>query len=180
MKLTCNAMIVAILCAAVLGGCSSQKPAATSTPQTPLPRNPKIDAYVSEMRADVSNGKIKIIEAVMNLSSAEAKVFWPIYRKYESELFKLGDQRVDLIRRFAAAQTAGTLADADATALADGYFSLQQQQLRLLKDYHDIIAKELSPVRAAQFTQIEHRVGTIVDLSVAAETPLVRVVPSTP
>jgi hypothetical protein len=36
------------------------------------------------------------------------------------------------------------------------------------------VSKELSPVRAAQFAQIEHRVSTAIDLLLAAQTPLVR------
>ena len=126
------------------------------------------------MRADLSDGKIRIINKVMNLSNDEAKVFWPIYQEYESELFDLGDQRVELIRRFAAAQNSGKLESRDATELADAYFKFEQQQIDLQKQYHGIIAKELSPVRAAQFAQIEHRVGTIVDLSIAAELPLIQ------
>jgi len=145
-----------------------------------LPRNALIDAYVGAMRADLSDGKLQIIGSVMKLTNDEAKVFWPIYEDYESELFDLGDQRVDLIRRFAAAQKSGRLGPREATELADGYFKFEQQRLDLLKKYHGMIAKELSPLRGAQFTQIEHRVGTIIDLSIAAEIPLIQAPTSAP
>ena len=139
-----------------------------------------IDAYVAVMRADLSDGKLQIIDSVMHLSNDEAKVFWPIYQDYESELFDLGDQRIVLMRRFAAAQKAGKLDARDATELADGYFKFEQARLDLQKKYHGIIAKDLSPVRAAQFTQIEHRVGTIIDLAIAAEMPLIQGAPAAP
>src|SRR4051812_41810646 len=100
--------IIMTLGAAILCGCASEshKTAATAPtpPTTRLPRDPVIDAYVGAMRADLSDGKIQIINSVMKLSNDEAKKFWPIYQDYESESFELGDQRVDLIRRFAAAQ----------------------------------------------------------------------------
>ena len=39
---------------------------------------------------------------------------------------------------------------------------------------YDTYAKLLSPVRAAQFAQIEHRVGTVIDLVIAAHLPLIQ------
>jgi hypothetical protein len=66
----------------------------------------------------------------------------------------------------------GRLSDAEASRLASEYFDFENKRLELLKRYHGLISERLSPVRAAQFTQIEHRVGTIVDLLIAAEFPL--------
>jgi hypothetical protein len=174
-----NTIVATVLGAATLCGCASNAPKTPApTPaiatKPALSRDPVIDAYVGAMRADLSDGKVQTINSVMKLSDDEAKLFWPIYEEYESELFDLGDQRVALIRRFAAAQGSGQLAQGDATTLADDYFNFEQQQLDLKKKYHGIIAKELSPVRAAQFAQIEHRVGTIIDLMIAAELPLIQ------
>ena len=162
-------------------GCAAksqpQKPAAPAAARASaasLPRDPVIDAYVGAMRADLSEGKVQLINGVMKLSVDEGKIFWPIYEEYESELFELGDQRVELIRKFAAAQRLGKLSDQEASTLADGYFQFESQRLDMLKKYHGIISKELSPVRAAQFSQVEHRVGTVVDLMIASEVPLVQ------
>jgi hypothetical protein len=178
MKLSMTACALAVLLATfTLGGCakSSKASSATATPasSTELLRDPVLDAYIGAMRADLSAGKVGIINGVMGLSAEEAQVFWPLYREYESELFDMGDKRIDLIRRFAAAQTRGQLLDAAASELGDSYFALEQEQLDLRRKYHDIIAEELSPTRAAQFTQIEHRVATIVDLAIASEMPLI-------
>jgi hypothetical protein len=64
--------------------------------------------------------------------------------------------------------------DGRATAMADQWFDFEARRLELLRKYHNRIAAELSPVRAAQFTQIENRVGTVVDLILASEIPLVQ------
>jgi hypothetical protein len=58
--------------------------------------------------------------------------------------------------------------------LARDWFDVESQRLALLRKYHDKIAAALSPVRAVQFTQIEHRMGTVVDLIIASDLPLVR------
>jgi hypothetical protein len=168
-------------------GCASSDRAASSKASTPhpsgelartqaaMPRSDAVDAYVHSLRAGLSHGKVQIITDVMHLKTAEGATFWPIYQDYESDLFDLGDQRVELIRRFAAAQRAGKLSQDEASSLADGYFDFEARRVALLKKYHAIIAKELSPIRAAQFTQIEHRLGTVVDLTIAAEIPLIGV-----
>ena len=82
------------------------------------------------------------------------------------------------IRQFAAAQRVGKMSDQQATTLADRYFQFESQRLDMLKKYHRILSKDLSPIRAAQFSQIEHRVGTVVDLMIASELPLVQAGPA--
>jgi hypothetical protein len=44
--------------------------------------------------------------------------------------------------------------------------------LDLMQSAHGRIAKEVSPLRAAQFLQIEHRTNTVIDLVIASELPL--------
>lgn len=175
-----NRSFVAVLGVVFLTGCASPKtPETAATSPTlgiasRLPRDAEVEAYVASMRADLSRGKVGIIADVMQLNSEEATVFWPIYQEYESELFDLGDLRVNSIRQFAADQRAGVLDDAKASRLANAYFEFEVKRLELLKAYHNIVGERLSPVRAAQFTQIEHRVGTLIDLMIAAELPLVQ------
>jgi hypothetical protein len=146
--------------------------AKSSSPAGGAARNGVLNAYLKSMRDDLSRGKVGIINDVMQLNAEEAKTFWPIYEEYESELFELGDQRVAAIRQFANDIRDHRLDDSEASKLAEQYFDYESKRLELLKKYHGEIAKSLSPVRAAQFAQIEHRVGTVVDLMIASEIPL--------
>jgi hypothetical protein len=131
-------------------------------------------SYLDEARQDLSDGKVNVINQVMRLSRDESAKFWPIYHDYEDELFDLGDKRIEMTRAFLKAQSSGSLDNDKAAALAKDWFDAEQQQLTILKKYHDQIAAELSPVRAAQFTQLERRFDTVMDLLVASELPLVR------
>ena len=45
----------------------------------------------------------------MQLSASEAKQFWPIYNEYETKRLDIGDRRVKLLERFAAAYKRGDL-----------------------------------------------------------------------
>jgi hypothetical protein len=160
---------------------SSASPAASkmSSPISPEGRQEDtLHEYVDATRADIRDGKRKIINEVMRLSPEESSKFWPIYHNYENELSTLADQRAEITRKLVTAEAANSLDNEHAASLADEWFQFETRQLEVLQKYHRIIAKELSPIRAAQFTQIEHRVATLVDLVLASELPLIEKQPS--
>src|SRR4051794_8394027 len=149
-----------------------QQPRATTGAANAL-RDDDAQNYIAAMRKDVARGKVKIISAVMNLSSDEGRVFWPIYHDYETEQFELGSQRVEWLEKYHDAVALQQINDVQAKELSDAYFKFEQQRLELLKKYHDLLSRQMSPVRAAQFTQAEHRIATVLDLLIASETPLI-------
>lgn len=136
--------------------------------------NDHVNAYLQAMRADLREGKTGLINEVMRLSDEEDDVFWEIYREYEEEYFALGDRRLETIRKFVDVMKAGMLDDATAVRLARESLDQNEEMVALLRKYHARISEKLSPVRAAQFLQIENRVGTVIDLVVAAQIPLIR------
>jgi hypothetical protein len=174
---TLKKMTIVLAASACIGatGCTN-KPQNQPTPNTNtmgvLPRDTQVHAYVNSMREDLSRGKVKMITATMNLSTDESRVFWPLYQQYESELFTLSDRRVDVIDRLSKTSPDARITPDDATKLAGEYFSFEAARNDLLKKYHAEIARVLSPVRAAQFVQIEHRVNTLIDLLIASEIPI--------
>ena len=54
------------------------------------------------LRSDVRALKVAIITEVMGFTEAEDKAFWPIYREYDREMAKLGDERVAMIAEYAS------------------------------------------------------------------------------
>ena len=149
-------------------------PAAPPPQQTAKPpQRDALAAYVNALRADLSNGKVSTFNTVMRLSDDEAKIFWPIYKDYEDELFENGDRRVALIKEYATLSASKGITDDKARELLPKWFEFHEQQLNLLKKYQAIIQEKLSPIRAAQFVQIEHCFSLVVDLTIASELPLI-------
>jgi hypothetical protein len=130
-----------------------------------------IDKYLELLRSDFRTTKTQLHTEGLKLTTAEADKFWPIQRAYETDLAKLGDQRVQLIKDYAAAYD--SLSAPTAKSLMDRAFKLESSRLSLLKKYSDRIAKEVSPLIAARFAQIEAVVNSLIDLQVRANTPLV-------
>ena len=125
------------------------------------------------LRSDFNAGKIRALNQVMKLTVAEADKFWPIYRQYEQDLAAVGDRKLALIREFLTCHKAGTLADQNSKEMGAQWLQNAQDRLDLWKKYHQQISDAVSPMRAAQFLQVENQMAIFVDLNIASEMPVV-------
>jgi small-conductance mechanosensitive channel len=134
-----------------------------------------INTAIEEARADIRANKVKLIGDAMQFNEKESAVFWPIYRRYENELTKLNDQRVQLIKTYA--DKFNTMTDADAKELAEKQFSFDSQRTDLRRKYFKEFNKELPATTVAKFFQLEHRLDLLMDLKIASELPPLLVKP---
>ena len=98
------------------------------------------DAYIELMRKDVRSQKVSLVGQNMELTAAEASAFWPVYQKYEAEQKKLGDERVGLIKDYAANYQQMT--DQKAEELVSRTFALEDKIIQL-QEKKRMLAKEL-------------------------------------
>ena len=142
-------------------------------------QQPKTDAtddtraYIEMLRSDFNATKVRTINQVMKLTAPEAQAFWPIYREYEKELAAVGDQKLALIREFFGHYKDGTLNDQNSRKMAEAWLRNNQARLDLWKKYYRKISKAVSPIRAAQFLQVENQMALFVDMSIASEMPTI-------
>ena len=129
--------------------------------------------YLQLLRSDFNSAKVDIVNRIMKLSAEDAKRFWPIYREYETELGKQAISRAELIAEFVESHKDGTFDNAKARDMAKHWFKGQRARLDLLEKYHGRIEKNLSSIQAGQFLQIENQIGIFIDMTIAAEMPLV-------
>jgi len=135
------------------------------------PEAATLDRYVELLRSDLKAQKTAVLTEALALTEAEGNVFWPIYRQFDVELAAWGDQRYSLLKQYAKAYNANVVTDELAADLAKNFMDLQRQRLALMEKYYKKFAKEISPMRAAQFLQAESQIGLLVDLSIASEIP---------
>ena len=64
--------------------------------------NSTLDSDIQVLRSDLRAQKTQIISDNLKLSDPESKAFWPVYRDYETELSKLNDEKVSIIKDYAA------------------------------------------------------------------------------
>ena len=159
--------IVVVAGALLLQGCAtSGQPKASLTADDAR-------ANFEVLRSDFNAGKIRALNQAMKLTVAEADKFWPIYRSYEKDLAPVGDRKLALVQEFIRHHRAGTLTDQNSQVMAAQWLQNVQDRLDLWRQYHQQISAAVSPMRAAQFLQVENQMAIFVDLNIASEMPLV-------
>lgn len=128
------------------------------------------DQYMELMRQDLRTEKTALLTVGMNLTSEQGEVFWPIVRDYQNELTKIGDKRIAMIKAYA--ENYETMTGDKAAKMTKEWFSQQKDRLKLLEKTAKKVAKEVDPVIAARFIQVENSLNMIIDLQVASELPL--------
>ncbi len=130
------------------------------------------EPFIELMRKDIQTEKVMLMTLALAPTDAEGEIFWPLYREYQTELSKLGDQRIKLIKEFGANYE--TMSEDVAKDLAKTWFNMREDQLDLLKKTHKKVSKEISPILAARFTQIESQLILLIELQIAEEMPLIK------
>jgi hypothetical protein len=141
--------------------------------QTPAERGDQtlnLSAYAELLRSDVRAQKVAIITEVMGFTEAEDAAFWPIYREYDAEMSKLGDERVALIRDYASGFS--TLSDDMAATLAAKALDLETRRQAAKARCYEKVKASLSPRTALRFLQVEQQLQLLIDLQIAASLPV--------
>jgi hypothetical protein len=127
-----------------------------------------LSAYAELLRSDVRAQKVAILTEVMGFTEAEDKAFWPIYREFDLEMSKLGDERIGMIEEYA--RNYAKMTDALATTLGARAIDLE--------------ARRRASRRSLRARQGAHRHGAavsagraqlaIIDLQISSALPIVK------
>jgi hypothetical protein len=149
-----------------IASCVAQETGQETTTST----SKDVDSQIEAVRADMRADKTKIVTEAMNFNEKESKIFWPVYRQYESELTTLNDQRVALIKEYAAKYS--NMTDKDAKAMLEKALDFDSKRTELKRAYaNEFQKKGLSAMTTAKFFQLEHRLDMLVDIKLASELP---------
>ncbi len=106
----------------------------------------------------------------MDFTEAEAKAFWPVYEKYQEELFQVNQRGAKLVLAYAAVYQ--TLTDEQATKIVDEYYDLQDERLATIKKMAADVGKVLPGKKAFRYMQVESKLTAIARYELAKEIPL--------
>ena len=132
---------------------------------------PLTDSDIQLMRSDIQAGKNEIITATMQFSDAESKAFWPIYRDFARDQQRIGDERVQLIKDYAA--NYDSMDDNKAKDMVQRMINVEDKTLDLREDYWPKFMKALGAKRAAKFYQVDSRLSLLINLQLTSAIPLV-------
>lgn len=166
--MTASFFVAMVLIAAVPGAAAAQdKQTNTAQDQT---KTMNLSAYAELLRSDIRAEKVAIITEMMEFSEADSAAFWPIYREYDAEMSKLGDERVSLVADYA--RNYDRLTDDVADRLARTALDLESRRQALKAKYYERVRTALKPRSALRFLQVEHQLLLLLDLQVASALPI--------
>jgi hypothetical protein len=112
-----------------------------------------------------------IVANAIELTDAEGKAFWPLYRRYENDRAKLRDRLAELVMTYADAYPNVSTEEAD--RMTKAVLDIQADEIELKQDYLDDFQKVLSNVKAARFYQLENKLDAAVSMELAKSVPLI-------
>ena len=150
----------------------AQAPASTPAKSTAASSDAATDAAIAQLRKDARAEKADIIAGTMEFNASEAAAFWPLYKSYETAQKTVGDEKVSIIKDYAAHYD--TLTDAKATELVGRLQALETKTVATKQDFLKSLQGVLPAKKVARYYQVENRIQLLVDLSLASEIPLVQ------
>lgn len=115
--------------------------------------------------------KQEIVKYYMKFTPEEASVFWPVYDAYDAERKKLGSERFQIIKDYA--DNYANLTPEKADELVNRVFANNVAVEKLNKTYYAKAKKVISPVRAAQWMQVESYLQTMIRSEIQESLPFI-------
>ena len=129
------------------------------------------DEDIKLFRKDLRSMRKQIIAANMVLNDKEAEQFWPLFERYTQDLVAKQDEKYALLKQYA--QDYLTMTDDQAEKYIRGRASVDQAILEVRVKYVPLFRKVLSGKSTARFFQLDWRLGLLMDLQLASQTPVV-------
>lgn len=126
-------------------------------------------SLVELTRTAIQEKRQEIVTLAMTLTPDEEKTFWPLYREWRSANSGLGDRRLDLIRRV---EKSSAMSDAEAKTLVDSALKLEEDTLKVKKQYVKRFRKSLPERKVARFFQLENKLDAVVNYDLAGRVAL--------
>jgi hypothetical protein len=127
-----------------------------------------MELVLAKIRAD----KKLLVAENLQLTEAEAKGFWPLYGRYQDELFLLRARTVKLIKDYAEAYDQMT--DDTAKKLLDESLTIEALGLKLRRAYLPKFRAVLPEVKVVRYYQIENKIHAALSYEIGAKIPLMK------
>ena len=161
MKRNCTSGGLIIIMAALMLICTS-----------PLMAQNKEADNMQLIIAKVKADKKLLVAENLQLTEKEAKAFWPVYERYQNELFLLRSRSLIMIKNYA--DNYETMTNAMAKKLLDEFMTIESLRIKLAGAYLPQFRKVMSEKKVARYYQIENKINAGLYYELAAQIPFVK------
>lgn len=124
------------------------------------------------LRDKIKADKKLLVASDMKLTESEAKAFWPVYEKYQDELFLLRTRTLKLINDYADAYE--KMSNDKAKTLLDELMNIDSLGLKLRQAYLPKFRQVVPEVKVVRYYQIENKINAALMYELAANIPLMK------
>ena len=135
--------------------------------------NDNIRGQIELTRSAVQTNRQGIITSHMDLTDEESQEFWPLYREYRSEIEQLNDQLLKIILDYADSYNSQSLSDEQAQQMLSDSLKLDEQKLKLQKNYVKKFSQILPAKKVTRYFQLENKLDAVENFDLAGSIPLV-------
>jgi hypothetical protein len=171
MKKTFFLMLAVVVLPAITGTTvlgQEVAPRPTLAPDAPAVSDQDLELF----RKDVRSLKKQFVALNMDLTDDQAGKFWPVYDKYTAELTTLYDRKYALLQSYAT--NYDTLTSEQADNYVTGRAEVEEAIIKLRLKYYPVFRQVLSGKSTALFFQMDWRLGLILELQLASQTPFIQ------
>ena len=104
--------------------------------------------------AQVEAEKIAFFTSYLELTTSEAREFWPVYNEFQDQRTQLLEERQTLSRTFT--MNRANLAEKEAENISDKYITLHIREIRLTEEFHKKFKTVLPPHKVMLYYQAEN------------------------
>jgi len=114
--------------------------------------------------------RTEIQQQALKLTAEQSEQFWPVYREYQNELSRLGDQKVRLLQTYALSYAG--MSEKQADEVLSQWFKLRAQQLDIQRKYQSKFRKVLPAPKVLRVFQMETLMDAVITGNLQASLPL--------
>jgi len=129
------------------------------------------EANLEILVTTIEANKKALVAVNLELGDAEAKAFWPVYDRYESELSSVNNRFAAVIDEYT--KSFGSMSDEKARQLVKDYLAVERERADLREKYLEAFSDALPGRTLARFYQIENKIQAIVRYQLAREIPVI-------
>jgi vacuolar-type H+-ATPase subunit D/Vma8 len=130
-----------------------------------------IDDELKMIKDYLKSEKRDLVKEYMKLDEAQSAKFWPLYDEFQSAKGKNGQDRIQIIKDYGSQYP--TMTNDQASSLVKRTLSNDKAYTKLQEKYFKKFSKAISPIKAAQFMQLEDYFRTMIRSEVQEAIPFI-------
>ncbi len=130
-----------------------------------------IDDELKLIKEYLKSEKKDLVKEYMKLDEAQSAKFWPLYDEFQGARSSLSQERLKIINDYAT-QFPG-MNDDQASSLVKRIFKNDKAYTKLQEKYFKKFSKTVSPLKAAQYLQLEEYFRTMIRSEIQDAIPFI-------